>query len=178
MLYSKWKPGARTESEGRRLVAATRFAFRRVRDLPFVVWHGLGFRRDWAEIQGAVGVLLAVDLRRRTTYSVSVWESEEDLNRWLRSADHAEVIRKYGHRVEHSKAAIWWVDDFKVRGAWKMAHQQLAAADRGASRAGPAARLAVEVSEDGTNRNAGNARTTTSHASGSGQTGHVLRRRP
>jgi heme-degrading monooxygenase HmoA len=145
MLYSKWKAGACTESEGRRLVAATRFAFRRVRDLPFVVRHGLRFRRDWAEIQGAVGVLLAVDLRRRTTYSVSVWESEEDLNRWLRSAGHVEVIRKYGHRVEDSTATIWWVDDFKVRGAWKMAHQQLAAADQRNSRAGPALPLAVEA---------------------------------
>lgn len=92
--------------------------------MPLVCWHGLRLRRMWADTEGAIGVSLAVDLTRRTTYSVSVWESQDDLQRWLRSPYHGMVMRKYRGQIESSKATSWHTEHFDLTQAWTEAHRQ------------------------------------------------------
>jgi heme-degrading monooxygenase HmoA len=132
MLYSKWQPGPSTGWQKLVLVSATRFTFRRYWYLPLILWHGLRLRRAWGQIPGAIGVALAADLGRRTTYSISVWETEQDLQRWLRSPDHAALMRGYRQRVESATATRWLIERFERHGKWPDALRRLEAAERGA----------------------------------------------
>lgn len=128
MLYAKWQPGANAAWQDPVLVSATRFTFRRYWHLPLILWHGTRLRQDWSRIPGAVGMAVAVDLKRRTTYSISVWTSEQDLQRWLRSPYHAALMRGYRGRVESSAASRWQVARFERHGKWDEALRRLAAA--------------------------------------------------
>ena len=63
-------------------VSATRFTYRHTWHMPLVFWHGPRLRRAWPTIDGAVGLSIMADLRERTTYTLSLWRSVEDLRRW------------------------------------------------------------------------------------------------
>ena len=130
MLYSKWQPGPSAGWHKPVLVSATRFTFRQHWYLPLILWHGMRLRRAWNRIPGAVGVALAADLGRRTTYSISVWESEQDLQRWLRSPDHAALMRGYRQRVESAAATRWLIERFEQRGKWRDALRRMEGSER------------------------------------------------
>jgi hypothetical protein len=89
--------------------------------MPQVFWHGLKLRRSWAKVEGAVGLSIMSDLRTKTTYTISVWRDEADLHRWLRSADHAPLMRTFRPRLMSSASDCWKTDNFELREAWREA---------------------------------------------------------
>ena len=126
MLKLSWKPGSIPDQRGRVLVSATRFTFSRLRDMPRILYIGMGMGRRWHLLEGAVGVSLAADPLQRTTYTISVWKSEADLRGFLTSAEHLKLMRDYRSRVTGSAAATWYVDEFRLGAAWKEAPLRLA----------------------------------------------------
>lgn len=130
MLKQAWKPGPIPDHGGVVLVSATRFTFSRLRDMPRILYTGMALGRRWHLLEGAIGVSLGADLLRRTTYTISVWQSEADLRGFLTSPEHLRLMRDYRSRVTGSAAAIWTVDGFRLGQAWKEAPARLAEAVR------------------------------------------------
>lgn len=126
MLKTSWQPGSIPDHRGRVLVSATRFSFSRLRDMPGILLAGRGMGRRWHLLQGAVGVSLAADALRRTTYTISVWRSEADLRGFLTSAEHLRLMREYRSRVTDSAAVTWYTEDFRLGQAWREAPGRLA----------------------------------------------------
>lgn len=127
MLKASWQPGSMPGLEGPLLVSATRFTFSRLRDMPGILWLGMGLRRDWPRLDGSVGVSLSADLLGCTTYTVSVWRSERDFRAFLTSPGHLKLMRDYRSRVVDSAAATWEVERFSLGEAWREARRRLAA---------------------------------------------------
>ncbi len=100
--------------------------FRSIWSMPPVFWHGLKLRRSWPRLEGAVGLSIMSDLRTRTTYTISVWRDEADLNRWVRSVDHASLMRAFRPRQISSAIVSWETDKFELRSAWREALKKLA----------------------------------------------------
>lgn len=125
MIRLKWKPGPSANLQGTVFVSATRFTYRHSWHVPLVFWHGLKLRSAWGDIQGAVGVSISSDLLKRTTYTVSVWKSEQALTEWLRSPYHAALMRDYRARLSSSDAASWQTDHFLLGDAWREAMRRL-----------------------------------------------------
>src|SRR5438067_1439785 len=91
-----WRAGpAAAASEGPAVVSITRTQVRRFRDLPEISVRGLAMRRRWPMLPGAVGMAIGLAWWRRQTFSVSVWQSEEDARRFLRTPTHMAAVRKY-----------------------------------------------------------------------------------
>jgi heme-degrading monooxygenase HmoA len=93
--------------------------------MPLVFWHGLKLRRSWPQLKGAVGLSIMSDLRTRTTYTISVWRGEADLHRWVRSADHAPLMRAFRPRQISSAIDSWQTDKFELRIAWREALKKI-----------------------------------------------------
>jgi hypothetical protein len=129
MLRLSWQIGSSDGKAGPILWSATRFTYRRLVDMPGVFLHGLGLRRSWPEIEGAIGVFLAGDLFRRTTYTVSAWTDDASLRRWLRSPAHAQLVRRYLSRMQSSTVVTWQVARLRVRGTFAEGLARLAEAD-------------------------------------------------
>ncbi len=76
MLRYSWKRGPEAYAAGPVVVSATKFTYRRARDIPAVTLHGWRLRRDWGTRPGAVGLITGGEPLKRVTYSLSVWVSE------------------------------------------------------------------------------------------------------
>src|SRR3954453_9414390 len=107
MLRYDWKQGPAAGASGTVVVSATKFTYRRFRDMPAVIVHGWRLRRGWGARPGAVGLITAGEPLRRVTYSLSVWTSEDDLRRFLGSPEHVELVRGYRRRLEASISVLW-----------------------------------------------------------------------
>jgi hypothetical protein len=126
MRHLPWTPGP-AEREGTVFVSATRFTYRRFWHMPFVFWHGLALRRQWGRVEGAIGMLTGASLFQRTTYTVSAWTTERDLQRWIGSRYHAHLMKDYRGYVESAGAASWLTEVFEPHAAWREALARLGA---------------------------------------------------
>lgn len=125
-----WKRGAAARAPaGRVVVSATKFNYRRLRDMPAVGLHGWRLRRGWGSRPGALGLIVGGQPLKRITYSLSVWTSEDDLRRFLGSPEHVRLVRGYRPRLHHSTSVVWHTDRLSPGAAWREALRRLAAAE-------------------------------------------------
>jgi hypothetical protein len=118
MTRLSWMRG-RAVAHGAVFVSATRFTYRRMWHMPFVFWHGMALRRRWSEVDGAIGMFTGGSLAERTTYTLSAWSTEPDLARWLRSPEHARLMRDFQPWVTNVTAVSWLAEAFEPRAAWR-----------------------------------------------------------
>jgi hypothetical protein len=103
----RWKPGPESrEAGGPWVVSVTEFRFRRLRHLPGIFRAGMGFRRRWGEMPGAVGLALYFEPGARRLGSISVWRDEADLRRFVALPVHVAIMRRYRPRGT-VRSATW-----------------------------------------------------------------------
>jgi hypothetical protein len=115
-MRTKLHPGPVPRSDGPVVVSYTEFTARRFRDLPGIAWAGLGLRRGWWAMPGAVGVVLYVDVRARRGGSLSLWASEADLRRFVALPRHVAIMRRFRARVT-VRATTWTAPEALRTGA-------------------------------------------------------------
>ena len=125
LLWAPWKRGPARRTERDVVVSLTEFRVHRFRDLAGVARNGLRFRRGWRRIEGSIALALWVKPLTRTVGSLSIWQSEADLRRFLRSPDHVDVVRQFRPRMT-GDTAIWRTDRIVLSNAWDEAQRRLA----------------------------------------------------
>jgi len=95
------------------LVSATETYFARFRDMPGATVAALRLRRAFRSMPGAIGVSLAMRPLQRRSWSISAWETEADLRRFLHSAAHRATVRRYRPHVT-VRSDAWRVDRFDL----------------------------------------------------------------
>jgi hypothetical protein len=133
-----WKRGPEAGARGPFVVSATRFTYRRRRDLPMVALLGWRLRRGWGRRPGAVGLITGSEPLGRVTYSLSVWRSEDDLRRFLSSPEHVKLVRAYRPRLSDSTSVLWETSDLSPGAAWTEALERLTSTPAPRPRAGRA----------------------------------------
>ncbi|ADB50711.1 hypothetical protein [Conexibacter woesei] len=131
-------PGPVPRGDGPVIVSFTEFTARRLCDLPAIVRDGTALSRGWWAMPGAIGVILYVDPAKRRGGSLSVWESEDDLRRFVTLPRHLAIMRAYRNRVT-VRSATWQMAPYRTRDAWAQGKARLADG-RGSSRIGVAER--------------------------------------
>jgi hypothetical protein len=99
VLSLPWKPGAVTMPSGEVVVAVTESRARSYRDLPAAAVAALRLRAGWRSREGAVGLWLGARPLERRTFSISVWQSEDHLRRFLASPEHVAIVRRFRGRL-------------------------------------------------------------------------------
>jgi len=132
-------PGPVARTNGPVRVSLTEFTARRMRDLPGIAREGIALSRGWWAMPGAIGVVLYVDALTKTGGSLSIWESEADLRRFVALPRHTAIMRRYRDRVD-VRATTWTAENFSVSEALKQRAQRLTAAAAPAAPAAPNAR--------------------------------------
>jgi hypothetical protein len=128
MQQLKFKPGClAVASGGPFFVSATRFTYKRFVHMPGVFLNGLSLRARWSGFAGSYGVSIRADLARRSTYTVSVWRSAEDLHAFVMDPGHVSLMTRYGRRLESSAKASWSTDRFSLSEMWELASAKLTA---------------------------------------------------
>src|SRR5207244_6765046 len=93
--------------------------------LPAVALAAWRLLRGWRTRPGAIGVIVGGEPWKRITYSMSVWDNEEDLRRFVAAPDHGPLMRDYRSRLEASISTVWLADGLVLDEAWREAMRRL-----------------------------------------------------
>jgi heme-degrading monooxygenase HmoA len=94
-----WREGpAAPRHTGPVTISLTDFKAHHARDLPRVYLAGLRLREGWYAMPGAIGLWLWGQPLQRRGGSLTVWESAEDLRRFVSLPAHVAIMRRYRDR--------------------------------------------------------------------------------
>src|SRR5262249_49803735 len=93
-----WRRGPASETAGPILLSYTEFTPDTLRDVPRIYRAAERLRREIAELEGAVGVTIYWQLFRSRGGSLSAWEDEAALRRFVSLPFHRETMRFYRPR--------------------------------------------------------------------------------
>jgi hypothetical protein len=110
-LLMPWMPGPVDPRDAPVVVSVTEFAAHHRRDLPGVGVKGVRMRMGWYAMAGAVGMWLWMMPAAGCGGSISVWETEEDLERFITLPHHVDIMRRYGDRGT-VRSTTWAADRF------------------------------------------------------------------
>ena len=100
LWYACWRPGSATADPHQVVyVSVTDFRIHHPRHVPGAWRTALGLRRSWPRLHGAIGLWLWSQPLKLRSGSVSIWRSEADLMRFLRSPVHRAIVEQYRSRM-------------------------------------------------------------------------------
>jgi heme-degrading monooxygenase HmoA len=114
-----WKAGPSALTAGGALVSLTDFQVEGFVPLARVAASGLRMQRGWPRQEGSLGLAFWVHPLRKRLGSLSAWESEDDLGRWLASPDHRAAVHEHRGHMHQVSSATWRADRFDVDEAWR-----------------------------------------------------------
>ena len=105
-VRTNWKRGPAAGSSGPFLVSYTEFTPETLRDVPRIYRAAERLRREISKLEGAVGVTTYWQLFRGRVGSLSAWEDEAALRRFVALPFHLETMSAF--RSRGSLRAIDW----------------------------------------------------------------------
>ncbi|HEX3545004.1 MAG TPA: hypothetical protein VHU62_00290 [Mycobacterium sp.] len=110
-FLTRWMPGPVDPRDAEVLISVTEFSAHYRRELPGVAINGLRMRMGWYAMPGAVGMWLWMMPVAGRGGSISVWESQDDLERFVTLPHHVAIMRRYGDRGT-VRSTTWTADRF------------------------------------------------------------------
>ena len=105
-------------------VSVTDFRIHRPRHALGAWRTGLRLRRSWPRLNGAIGLWLWGQPLKLRSGSVSIWQSEADLMRFLRSPVHRAVVGEYRSRMAGTSTG-WTAPQLDRPAIWREARSVL-----------------------------------------------------
>jgi hypothetical protein len=124
-LWLPWRAGPASAEQGPVIVSLTDFTSNRQREWPGIYLTGLRLREGWYAMPGAVGLWLWGQPLAGHGGSLSVWQSEADLRRFVALPWHLAIMRHYRTRGS-VESATWTMDYFDPTAARLEAERRLA----------------------------------------------------
>src|SRR5579885_743136 len=126
-LRRMWKHGREPAPAGPVHVSMNDYLVHRLADVPAVWSAALRLRADWPRTEGALGLWFCAPAVRRSA-SISIWRHPDDLRGFVRSAAHAEIMRRHRHTGDLITIA-WTAERFDRRLIWEQARERMASHD-------------------------------------------------
>jgi hypothetical protein len=117
-VRTNWKRGPAADSDGPFLVSYTEFTPKTLRDVPRIHRTAERLRREIAELDGAIGVTTYWQLFRGRVGSLSVWEDEAALRRFVALPFHLETMRAFRDRGS-LRSIEWRAGSFDLGAAFR-----------------------------------------------------------
>jgi hypothetical protein len=111
-MLTRWMPGPEHGTDTPVLISVTEYQAHRRRVLPGAAAHGLRMSLGWYAMPGAVGLWLWSLPSTRRGGSISVWRSDEALERFINLPHHVDIMRRYESRGT-VRSAKWTMERFE-----------------------------------------------------------------
>ena len=128
-VLTSWMPGPVLAEDGAVLVSVTDFRVDHRVVLAGVAAQDMRMRMGWYAMPGAVGLWLWSLPASSRSGSISVWSSEEDLERFVSLPHHVDIMARYGPKGT-VRATKWHADTFEKHAVVERAREWIAANDR------------------------------------------------
>ena len=123
-VRTNWKRGPATDLDGLLLVSYTEFTPKTLRDVPRIHRTAERLRREIAELEGAIGATTYWQLFRGRVGSLSAWEDEAALRRFVALPFHLETMRAFRDRGS-LLSFEWRTDSFRLGAAFREGQRAL-----------------------------------------------------
>lgn len=124
VFSSAWLPGPEDGTASSVVVSFTDFRATVNGDLAEIYRTGVELGQNWPIMSGAVGLWLWGKPSELRGGSVSVWRTDEDLERFVRWPVHAAIMKAWRGRIGVS-AQRWADPRFAAEEAWLRAEHQM-----------------------------------------------------
>ncbi|WP_055494963.1 DUF3291 domain-containing protein [Streptomyces sp. TP-A0356] len=108
------------------LVMASRLEVRSLKDVPRFFLRSLVAWKQVRGAQGALGASLIADPLRRTFWTLSAWESREQLYAYAKTEPHNSIMKGLRPTMRHSVFTFWEVPVGELPITWSDAKRRLA----------------------------------------------------
>ncbi|MGK8501587.1 hypothetical protein [Nocardia asiatica] len=119
-----WRAGPRHDSADSVFVSVTDFLAGSEEDVQEIYKTGMRLSRNWPVMHGAVGLWLWARPSELRGGSISVWETEKDMRRFVRWPVHADIMRKWRGRVGLATDS-WQAARFDAQEVWARARDTI-----------------------------------------------------
>jgi hypothetical protein len=125
LWYRGWKSGPIAPHPDQPVfVSLTDFHIHHLQHAPGAWRTALRLRRSWPRLAGAVGLWLWSEPFRLRSGSVSIWQSEEALTRFVRSEVHRAIVYEYQRHMRGTSCS-WIAPCFDRPAIWSRAVSEL-----------------------------------------------------
>ncbi|MFJ4655515.1 hypothetical protein ACIP5Y_29910 [Nocardia sp. NPDC088792] len=107
-----WQPGPRHDLAGPVFLSVTDFLAASKEEVRRIYETGMELGKTWPVMQGAVGLWLWGRPVERRGGSITVWESERDMRRFVRWPVHGAIVREWRGKVRLGTDS-WQADRFE-----------------------------------------------------------------
>ncbi|MEV0981357.1 DUF3291 domain-containing protein [Streptomyces sp. NPDC049915] len=115
------RPGVTTA-----LVMASRLEVRSLKDVPRFFLQSLAAWKQVRGAQGALGASLIADPLRRTFWTLSAWESREQLYAYAKAEPHHTIVKGLRSTMRQSVFTFWEVPVGQLPITWADAKRRIA----------------------------------------------------
>ena len=98
-----WAQKVEVDPSATYVAMASRLPLIHRRTVPGFLWDALAIRRQLGSAKGLVGFALDAELRKKTFWTFSVWETREDLDAFARSDPHRRIINRLRPRMGQTR---------------------------------------------------------------------------
>jgi hypothetical protein len=126
LLSTDWLPGPSDETKSPVVVSLTDFHSNCDQDWQQIAELGMKLAESWPIMRGAVGLWLWGKPAEWRGGSLSVWDSNADLRRFIRWPVHVAIMKNWRGRIR-VQSASWDDDRFVPSQAWLRAEAQMLA---------------------------------------------------
>ena len=109
------------------VVMGSRLPLQGFRFVPRFMAHTMKIRRQLASAEGLIGYALNARLTQKEFWTVSVWRSRDDLERFAEADPHARIIRTKRERMAPTTFVFWTCAGRDVPVAWDVVTTRLRA---------------------------------------------------
>jgi heme-degrading monooxygenase HmoA len=124
-----WRSFAPIDPDGEYVVTTTRLPLRQHRHIPAVMAATVRIARQLARSDGLIGYSLHAQLVRKTFWTMSVWQTADDLDRFVRSDVHRVAMGGIGPHMERPSIQTTRVRGGHLPPAWADVHRELTSDD-------------------------------------------------
>lgn len=124
IISTPWTAGPCEGTQNPVVLSFTDFRAGSEEDQQRIFETGLKLRESWPVIQGAVGLWLWAKPAELRGGSLSVWEAQDDLRRFIRWPVHVAIMREWKDRIR-VVADSWEAERFVAADVWARAEGEM-----------------------------------------------------
>jgi hypothetical protein len=122
-----WTTRTDPDPDATYVVMGSRLPLRGFRFVPRFLVHTMKIRRQLAVAEGLIGYALNARLLQKEFWTVSVWRSRDDLERFATADPHARIIRTKHQRMAPTTFVFWTCTGADIPVAWEVVAARLRA---------------------------------------------------
>jgi heme-degrading monooxygenase HmoA len=124
MLPSRWKSFSRSAADRRYLALLSYLPLQKYQEIPTFIRFSRETQRQLETAEGLIGYSLQAQILARRFWTLSVWEDETTLMRFVHHEPHSEIMNALAPHMGRTAFVRWTVSSAELPLNWREAKKR------------------------------------------------------